>query len=388
MEIKDRAKLQSQYVVDLRREFHMHPEPSWKEVRTSGRVKEELDKIGVPYITVCNTGVVATIKGSGDGKTVALRADMDALEITEKNDVPYKSLNPGIMHACGHDGHTAMLLGAARILNDIKDELNGTVKLIFQPAEETTQGSKTMLEELNIMEGVDGIIGIHLWVGVESGKVSVEAGPRMASADIVKITVTGKSGHGSMPHQAIDAVVAASAIVMDLQSIVSREISPLESAVVSIGSFHSGTRFNIIANEAVLIGTTRSFNTAIRDKFPEMIERVAKNTAASYRAEAELEYTWGTPPTTNNPECSRIAAGAVEKILGKDGIVELEKTTGAEDLSYFFEKAPGVIAFVGIRNEEKEACFAHHHERFNMDEDALETGTALYAQFAVDFLNN
>lgn len=387
MDIKTLSKKYKDYVIQMRREFHMNPESSWEEFRTSQRVKEELDKIGVPYESVAGTGVLATIEGKEKGKTVALRADMDALEVTETNDVPYKSQNPGKMHACGHDGHTAMLLGAAKIFSEIKDELKGTVKLIFQPAEEVAAGAKKMIAESNFMDTVDSVFGIHLWSGVPVGSVSVESGPRMASADLFKIKVTGKAGHGSMPHQTVDSVVVASAIVMNLQSMVSREFSPLESVVVSVGSIHSGTRFNVIAGEAVLDGTTRCFNPEIREELPGIIERIAKHTAAAYRAEATLEYTNGTPPTINDEECSKIATGSVEKIVGKEGVQLMEKTTGGEDFSFFLEKAPGAIAFVGVRNEDTGACYAHHHDKFNIDEDGLEVGTALYVQYAVDFLN-
>ncbi|WZL72936.1 M20 family metallopeptidase [Clostridiaceae bacterium 35-E11] len=385
MNIKELAKQNKDYVIDLRREFHMHPEPSWKEERTSQRVKEELEKMGIPFSPVAGTGVVATIKGNQEGKTIALRADMDALQVKECNEVPYKSQNEGIMHACGHDGHTAMLLGAAQVLNACKDEIKGTVKLFFQPAEELAQGAKKMIEE-GVMEGVDGVFGIHLWSDIPAGTVSVEEGPRMASADMFTIRVKGKGGHGSLPHQGVDAVVAASAIVMNLQSVVSREISPLESAVVSVGTFHSGTRFNVIANAAELEGTTRCFNPQIREALPKMLERIAQNTAKSYRAETQIEYNFATPPTINDAGCSKLAEKAVEKILSKESVIKMEKVTGGEDFAMFAEKAPAVMAFVGIRNEEKEAHYPHHHERFNMDEDALEIGTALYAQYALDFL--
>ncbi|QXM06886.1 M20 family metallopeptidase [Crassaminicella indica] len=383
MNIKELAKQNKQYVIDLRREFHKYPEPSWQEFRTSKRIKEELDKMGIDYISVAGTGIVAVIKGEKNGKTVALRADIDALQVKEANDIPYKSQNEGIMHACGHDGHGAMLLGAAKILNDCKSEINGTVKLFFQPAEELAAGAEKMVQE-GVMEGVDGVFGIHLWTDLACGTVSVEEGPRMASADLFKIKVKGKGGHGSLPHQGVDAVVAASAIVMDLQSVVSREISPLESAVVSIGKFQGGTRFNVIADEAVLEGTTRCFNNEIRKEFPKILERIAKNTAASYRAEAEIEYIHGTPATINEAVCSGIAEKSVEKLLGKEGISKMEKVTGGEDFARYLE---GVLAFVGARNEEKQANYPHHHPRFNIDEDALEIGIALYAQFAIDFLN-
>ena len=386
MGIKELARQDKEYVIDLRREFHMHPEASWQEERTSKRIKEELDKMGIPYVSVAGTGVVATIKGNNEGKVVALRGDIDALQVNEANDLSYKSQNDGIMHACGHDGHGAMLLGAAKILNEVKHKINGTVKLFFQPAEELAEGAEKMIKE-GVMEGVDGVFGIHLWSGLSHGTVSVEEGPRMASADLFKINIKGKGGHGSLPHQGVDAVIVASALVMNLQSIVSREISPLEAAVVSVGKIQGGTRFNVIADEAVLEGTTRCFNNKIRGEFPEIIERIAKNTANSYRAEAELEYSLGTPATINEAESSRIATKSVEKLLGKDGVVEFEKVTGGEDFAMYLEKAPGAIAFVGIRNEEKEANYPHHHPRFNMDEDALEIGTGLYAQYAIDFLN-
>ncbi|SNT01535.1 amidohydrolase [Anaerovirgula multivorans] len=386
MKIKDLAKKYKEYAIDMRREFHMYPEASWEEIRTSKRIQEELKKMEIPFDVVARTGVVATIEGENKGKTVALRADMDALQVEEYNEVSYKSTNEGIMHACGHDGHTAMLLTAAKILKDMKKDIEGSIKLFFQPAEELAQGARKMIEE-GVMEGVDSVFGIHLWSDVEVGKISIEEGPRMASADLFKIYVKGLGGHGSLPHQGIDAVVAASAIVMDLQSVVSREISPLESAVVSVGSFHSGTRFNVISNEAILEGTTRCFNLELREKFSSILERIIVNTAKSYRAEGSLEYTFGTPPVINDKECSEIACKSVEKLFGKEAIEKMEKVTGGEDFAMYLEKTPGIIAFVGARNEEKAANYPHHHGRFNIDEDALEIGAALYAQYAIDFLS-
>jgi len=385
MNISELSNKYKQYVIDMRREFHMYPEPSFKEFRTSKRIKEELEKMGINCKAVAETGVEAVIQGGKPGKTVALRADIDALEMQELNDVPYKSKTDGLMHGCGHDGHAAMLLGAAKILNEVKDEICGKVKLIFQPAEEIAQGANKMIQE-GVMEGVDGVFGIHLWSAIESGTVSIEAGPRMAATDLFNITVKGKGGHGSMPNQGIDAVVAASSIVMNLQSIVSRETSPLESVVVSVGKIVSGTRFNIIASEAELIGGTRCFNKELRQELPKIIERIAKNTAASYRAEAELEYKFSTGPVINDEVPVNIGQGAVEKLLGKDALVHFEKITGGEDFAYYLEKAPGALAFVGIGNKEKDTYQAHHHGKFNMDEEALEIGCALYAQFAVDFL--
>ena len=387
MNVKELGKKYKDYVIELRREFHMYPESSFEEFRTSKRVKEELDKMGIPYESLAGTGVLATLKGDKPGKTVALRADMDALEIQETNDVEYKSKNDGKMHACGHDAHTSMLLGAAKMLSENKDSINGTIMFIFQPAEEVAGGAKKMIEESDFLDNVDSVFGIHVWSDLETGKVSVDAGPRMASADFFDIKVTGRAGHGSMPHQTVDAVVVGSAIVMNLQSFVSREMSPLDSVVLSIGSFHSGTRFNIIAGEAVLSGTSRCFSPEIREQFPIAIERIAKSTAEAYRATAELDYTHGTPPTINDEESALIAQGSVTKLLGESGNISMPKTTGGEDFSFFLEKVPGAFAFVGVRNDEKNANFPHHHDKFNIDEDGLEIGSNLYAQYALDFLN-
>jgi len=310
---------------------------------------------------------------------------MDALPVKEANDVPYKSKNEGVMHACGHDGHTAMLLGAAKLLSQMRDKIKGRVKFIFQPAEENTQGASMMIKG-GAIEGVDAILGIHLWADLAVGKVSVEAGPRMAASDRFKITIRGKGGHGAMPHQGVDAIVAASAVVMNLQSIVSREIGPLEPAVVTIGKFHGGERFNIINEEVLMEGTTRCFNLQVRDKFPIMIERMIKETAKAYRAKGELEYILGAPPVINNFQISQIASQAVTKNFGEESVVKFEKVTAGEDFAFFAQEVPGVFAFVGARNEKKGANYPHHHRKFNIDEDALVIGTSLYSQFVLDFL--
>lgn len=388
MQIKELAKKYKEYVVGLRREFHQMPEPSLEEFKTSKRIQEELEKIGVKYRVVAGTGVVAEIIGKKTGKKVALRADIDGLSVKECTGVDYSSKNCGMMHACGHDGHISMLLGAAKILKDIEDEIAGTVKLYFQPAEEVALGAKKIIEAEPLKGSVDGCFGIHLWSDIPVGKISVEAGPRMASADVFKIEIKGKGGHGSLPHQAVDSIVAGSALVMNLQSIVSREIDPVDAAVITVGSFHSGTRFNVIANQATLEGTVRTFNKKTQKKVEEAIRRVVKTTCDCYRTTAEITYKYGTTPVINDERCSNIAEKSVEKLLGKDGITKFEKITGAEDFCYFMEEIPGILAFVGIRNPEKNADYPHHHEKFNMDEDGLEYGMGLYAQFAIDFLNN
>ncbi len=386
MDIKKLAKKYKQYVIDMRREFHRHPEPGWKEFGTSDRIKRELDDMSVPYITVAEPGVLATIQGGKLGKTVALRADMDALEVPEANDIDYKSRNEGISHACGHDAHMAMLLGAARVLNEIREELTGTVKLIFQPAEESVAGAAKVIEDGGL-EGVDGVFGIHIIGLLPMGQVAVGEGPRLSSADYFEIEVIGKGGHGGMPNQGVDAIVAASAIVMNLQSIVSREIDPVEPAVVTVGQFNSGTRYNVLAGTAKLAGTVRLFNKEIGEQMPGIIERIAKNTAQTYRAETKTSYLAGVPPTINDAVCAKRAEKTVEKILGPNAVLEAPPVTGAEDFALYANKVPGVFVFLGAMNEEKGACFPQHHENFNIDEDAMETGTALNVQYALDFLS-
>lgn len=386
MNIKELSQKYKQYTIDMRREFHMHPELSMHEEKTAQRIKEELQKMGIPYVSMAGTGVLAIIKGKNDGKAIALRADIDALEVAEKNDVPYKSQNEGVMHACGHDAHAAMLLGAAKVFNDIKDELNGTVKLMFQPGEEVAQGAKRMIED-GALDGVDEVFGMHVMGNFPTGKIAVGAGPRMASCDMFKITVKGKSGHGSMPHLGVDAIVAASAIVMNLQSVASREISPMDTVVVTIGKLTSGARWNVIADEAVLEGTTRCFNYDVREKLPRALERIVKSTAASYRAEAELEYIPLTAPIINDEKSTERARKSIEKIMSKDAVVDFPMQPGSEDYSEYLAKVPGTFVIVGTADEVKDTGYSNHHPKFNIDEDMLEHGVALHVQYAVDFLN-
>ncbi len=386
MKIKELAKKHKQYVIDLRRHFHMHPEISWKEENTAKKIKEELDAMGIPNVSIAGTGILATIQGGGKGKTIALRADIDALEVPEKNEIEYKSQNEGVSHACGHDGHTAMLLGAAKILNTIKDKLHGTVKLIFQPAEESVNGAAVIIKEGGL-EGVGTIFGIHLISLLPTGLISADKGPRMAAADRFVINVTGKGGHGGVPHHSIDPIVVGSAIVMNLQSVISRQIDPNEPAVITVGSFNAGTRHNVIAGSARMEGTARWYNPDTGKKMVETMEKILTNTARAFGAEAKLEYHKGCPPTINDTACSKRASAVVLKTFGENALIEVGPLTAAEDFGYYQKEIPGVYVFVGASNEKKGASFMHHHEKFNIDEDALEIGTALHAQYALDFLN-
>lgn len=391
MNIKETSKKYEEYILNMRRTVHANPEVSGKEYETSKLIQAELDKMGVPYVQCgLETGVLATIKGGKPGKTILIRGDMDALTVNEENDLPFKSRNEGVMHACGHDCHTAMMLTAAQILNDIKDELCGTVKLAFQPAEEIAVGAKAMIEN-GAMEGVDAVFAIHVWSKVPSGKVAVQAGPRMASADMFEIWVQGKGGHGAEPASCIDAITCTTAIVNSLQTIVSREYRPLDAAVCTVGRIDAGTRWNVIADSAYISGTTRCFDSQIYDEFPGRIERIAKGIGDAYRCGIQFKNTPLVPPTLNHPEISALAMNAAETIFGEGANYPFDATTGGEDFAYFVNAAPdkkGAVAFLGIGCDECDSWWDNHSPKFKVDESALLGGACLYCQVVADFLNN
>jgi len=374
------------YVLQARRHLHQHPELALEEVETTKFLMNELDHMGIPYIKAHPTGLIATLKGPNPGPTVALRSDIDALLIEEKNDKPYTSLTKGKMHACGHDGHTAILLGAAKILKDRQQELSGTVHFLFQPAEEIGHGAKILKETGTWYKETDTVFGAHLWAYLPTGKVSVEPGERMAATDRFRITIQGLSGHGSMPHQTVDAVLVASAMVMNFQTIVSREYSPLDPLVVSVGSIHSGTAFNVISGEAVLEGTVRYFKKDIGETIEGSLRRVVESTAALYGATATLSYAYNLPPVVNEERASALATKVAVDLLGEENVVLFEKTTGGEDFAFYLEEKPGCFAFIGSGNKEKGTHHAHHNDFFDIDEDVLLHGSALYAGYALAYL--
>jgi amidohydrolase len=376
------AKYRDEIILN-RREFHRIPEPSGKEFKTSALIRKKLLGMGLKPQAIAGTGLVAEIAGAQPGKTVALRADIDALPLVEKTGAAYCSQHEGFMHACGHDAHIAILLGAARMLLELKEELRGRVRLIFQPAEENSAGARAMIAE-GVLNGVDTIFGLHVWSGLDAGKISVEAGARMASADFWYIDIKGKGGHGGMPHDGVDALVAGAALVSSLQTLVSREISPLDPAVLSIGEFRAGTLPNIIADSAYLSGTSRAFSSAVREQIPAAIKRIAEHTAAAYRAEIKLRYDFGSPALENDPACSDIAARAVKKIMGEDALTLMEKTMSGEDFADYQQVVPGVFAFLGIRNGEQGA-YPQHSSFYTIDESVLPQGAALAVQYALDF---
>ncbi|KAF0821014.1 Catalyzes the cleavage of p-aminobenzoyl-glutamate to p-aminobenzoate and glutamate, subunit A [Bacillus sp. ZZV12-4809] len=385
--LKELIAAYSDEITELRRTLHRKPEVSWEEFETTQFICEYLDGLGIDYRRTEPTGVIAEITGGKPGKTVALRGDMDALQVEELNkDLPYASTENGKMHACGHDAHTAMLLIAAKALNEIKEDLPGSVRLLFQPAEEVAEGARMMVEQ-GAMEDVDNVFGIHIWSQMPTHKVSCTPGPSFASADIFKVTFKGKGGHGAMPHDCIDAAIVASSFVMNVQSVVSRTIDAQQPAVVTIGKMTVGTRFNIIAENAVIEGTVRCFDPETRDYIEKQLQHYAENTAAIYGAKAEVEYTQGSLAVINDKSSAQLVQRVASEAFGEDVLFNEKPTMGAEDFSFYLEKAPGSFALVGSGNPEKDTEWAHHHGKFNIDEDALSTGAELYAQYAWAYLN-
>ena len=369
------------YVVEMRRDFHRNPEPSFEEFRTTDRIAEELDKMGIPYRRFEPSGLVGDIVGGKPGKCIFLRADIDALSVKEESGVEFASEREGFMHACGHDTHAAMLLGAAKVLNSIKDELCGTVKVLFQPAEELAMGAKHIIAQ-GAIEGADAGFGVHIFAQMPVGQLGITSGVIHPAADYYKLDVHGVTSHGALPDEGVDATVAAAAIVMNLQTISSREFSPLEPVVVTVGTLHSGQRFNVISNHAELEGTVRLFNEELHQKIPGMMARIAENTAAAFRCTAELDYQFKSDMLVNDEAMTELARGAALKVAGEEHIAPIRRSMGGEDFSAYTHIVPCAFVALGGGGEAPQ-----HSEKFCIDESAFETGVAMYAQVAVDFLN-
>lgn len=379
LDIKKEVLLLKDYIISMRRYFHQIPEIGMEEWETSKKIKEELRKMDIPYQEIAKTGVIGTI-GNGS-KTVALRADMDALKIVERTGLSYASQHEGFMHACGHDGHMAALLGAAKVLKAHEKDLNITVKLLFQPAEECVAGARKMLEE-DCLEEVDEVFGIHIFSDIPSGKVSLEPGPRMASTNQVTITVEGRPGHAGKPHQCVDATVVAAQILINLQSIVSRFLDPIDSAVVSFGSFHSGTLRNIISGKAILEGTVRTFSRETASFIGEKIKEVAINIGNAYGARVDVDFQLDAHPAViNDDKIAKIAELGARMVLPETSFISVPKMMLGEDFSLYLQKVPGVFAFVGCGNEEKGCIYPNHHDKFMIDEDSLLIATMLHLAY-------
>ncbi len=377
-----------EYTVRLRRDFHIHPELGFQEVRTAGIVARELRELGLEVTTgVAETGVVGMIEGAQPGPNVLLRFDMDALPIHEETGAEYASQNPGVMHACGHDGHTAVGLTVARLLYAHRQELNGSVKLVFQPAEEGLGGAARMVRE-GVLENPrpDVALALHVWNDKPLGWVGVTPGPVMAAAETFRVVVIGKGGHGAAPHLAIDPVLAASQIVVGLQSIVARNVSPLKTAVVTVAAVHGGEAFNVIPPTVEMKGTIRTFEAEVRDLVLERFNQIVKRTAEAFGCQAQVEHSFLTPAVVNDP----VIAARVQALVGKvlpDAMLDTgDRTMGSEDMAYILRDVPGCFLFIGSANSEQKLDAPHHHPRFDFDERALARGAALIAAAAADYL--
>ena len=373
LQLDNLKKLYSDELIEFRRDLHMHPELSFKEFRTTEKIKEKLISLGIEIIDIgLETGVVGLLRGKEDGPVIALRGDIDALPIQELTNVPYKSKNNGVMHACGHDIHTTSVIGAAIILSGMKEELEGNVIFVFQPAEEVNKGAKLMVEKGLFTEvKADLIFGLHNNPEIPWGKIAVKKGGLMAAVDTIRIKVKGKGGHGAIPNATRDPIIAASAMLMNLQTIVSRNVSPLDSAVISIGTFHSGTANNVIPELVEISGTVRSFDPKVREMLQKRIKEVLESTANTYMVEVELEYIIDLPAVFNDDELTKLAYAAAKEIVGEEGIVDPTPSMGGEDFSIFTQKIPGFFFWLGVENKEKDMIYVWHNPRFDGDDRAI-----------------
>ncbi len=389
--IKELAKKYKDELIKIRHHFHAHPEPSFEEYETTKYIAERLKEYGVDEIKVgCGgkeVGVIATIKGKAEKPMIALRADIDALKMKEENEeLPYRSCNEGVMHACGHDAHAAILLITAKLLNDIKEDLPGSVRLIFQPAEEIGSGAEAIIKAGGL-DGVDAIAGLHVWSYLPSGVLGFRKGPFFAAVDEIEIKVKGKGGHGAAPQFAVDPVVIASNIVLALQTIVSREIDPLDSAVITIGKIEGGTAFNIIPEEALLVGTVRTFIPETREKVISRIGELSSGIAKAMKGDAEFIDNYSTPALINDPDFTEFAINLAKDLFGEDRVIaEVEKNMGGEDFALYLERVPGTFFLLGTGDEKKGTDHPHHNPFFNVDDDALPIGVELFANIVYEFL--
>lgn len=390
MTVKPYVLAEKAYLTDLRRHFHAHPEVSLQEYETCKKIEGELDSMGIPHKRIGETGVYGWIDGkkAGDGVTVALRADIDALAMEDLKEVPYHSQNAGVCHACGHDAHTATLLTAAKILKAKENEFSGQVRLFFQQAEEIGQGARQFVQA-GLLDGVTRVFGAHVTSHLDSGKISLTAGPQNASCDYFKIQIHGKGAHVSTPQLGVDALYIASQIVVQLQTIVSRNTDPLETVVVGVGKLQAGTQYNIIAEHAVLEGTTRSFLPEVRKFTNDRVVRIAKETAALYGAEAEVEFLYFAAPLANDAKVvEEVTAVTAEFLPREDIISDFQKALGADDYADYLAVTRGMYAFVGTRNsKDPHTAVAHHHGLFDVDEEALLISCNVYVDYALWVLN-
>lgn len=386
----DKAKAIEDYIIEFRRDLHRNPELSGKEFRTQERIMEELDKLGIPYKKAGNSSLIATLN-EGKGKVVALRADTDALPILEQADVDYKSKVEGVAHSCGHDAHSAMLLGAARILAEMKDEIPGEVRFFFQEGEETFSGANLIIEAGG-MENVDAAFGMHVFTffkdkKLPTGTYDMTPGYRMAGCDTIYLKFEGVSGHGSAPNLAKDTIHPAAMFVTDIQSIIAKNVDPQQATVLNVGRFQGGTKANVVSKYCEVDISMRYFDQEAREALHAGIKRHAQAIADMYEIKVDVKIEESALSLYNDDRLSLMAQKSGEKVFGEGKRVEFQRNMGSEDMPYYLQHSDGCYAFIGIYNEDEEAIYFPHHEKFRVDEDALKFGAAYHAQFVIDFLN-
>lgn len=375
-------------MIEWRRHFHQYPELSFHEEKTPAMIADILRGLQLDEVRtgVGGRGVVGVLHGGEPGKTAAIRADFDALPIQDLKDVPYKSKVPGVMHACGHDAHTATLLGLASVLAKHRNEIPGTIVFVFQHAEEELPGGAIQMVEDGALDGVDAIFGAHLWSSAPVGEVLIGSGPVMANADDFIIEVQGKGGHGAIPQQTVDSIVIGSQIVMNLQTIASRNISPIESVVVTVGTFNAGDNFNVIADTCKMTGTARSFCAEVRDRAEARIIEIAEGTAQLMGASAKVEYMRGYPAVVNTEQEAKIIRQSAIAAVGEAAVKTVEPTMGGEDFAYYLQKVPGAFVFIGAGNPDKGAKYPHHHPHFDIDEASMAVSAEVLGRSALTYL--
>lgn len=385
--MKQRIEELYSQLVAWRRTFHQYPEVSFHEVETANRVARYLESLGLEVRTgVGGGGVTGLLRGRYAGPTIALRADMDALPIQDEKNCSYRSRVPRVMHACGHDGHMAMLMGAATILNEMKAQLYGNVLFIFQHAEEMFPGGAKAMVQAGVLEGVDAIYAIHLWSPIPTGTIAVRSGAMLASSDLIQGKVIGKGGHGGLPHTAIDSIAIASHAIINLQSIISRQIDPVRSAVISIGNIQGGSTFNVIAETCEFKGTVRAFDSEVREYVLKRIKEVVHSTCTMYGATYELDIRKGYPPLINNPKETMRLRRIAESIVGKNQVIEMDPLMGGEDFAYYVQQTPGTFCFIGAGDKMRGITAPHHHPRFDIDEEALKIGVEVLVKSTSQYL--
>ena len=379
---KEIEGLNSQLIA-WRRDFHRHPEIAFEERRTSSVLREFMEGIGITVESFAGTGLRGVLEGQPGGKTVALRADMDALPLKEEGDKEYISENPEATHACAHDGHMAVMMGVAQLLSKRKDQIKGNVVFLFQPSEERIPGgAKKMIEE-GAFEGVDAVFGLHFWQPLSTGKIGAVKGAMMAQPDQFSIKITGKGGHGSMPQTTVDPILVASHLVVNAQSIVSRNVDPLKPVVVSFGTINGGTIYNVIPSQVELTGTVRTFDPNLQVLAEKRLREITERTCQAFGASAEVEYVKGYPPLVNDESMVDFVLDMAQKVLGKDSVEDIDPVMGGEDFAYFLQKVPGTFLFFGMGDGME---FPHHHPGFDMDEKALPQATLLMSFIALEYL--